>query len=244
MVLENEERKNIMILVPAFNEAKNIARVIDGCQEWGLPVVVVDDGSTDTTVSEAERVGATVIKHPENLGKGVGLVTGFNFAEKAGFEAVVTVDADGQHDPKLIGKFLDEYSATGADVIVGSRMHNLKPMPWLRRYTNRTSSLIISKIIGRRITDTQSGFRLVKTRVWLEANPKKPRYAAESELLIEVARRGGTIREVPISTIYAGSKSKMNPLLDGARFLKLALEAWLSFKRPGGRLLQAGVRED
>lgn len=142
---------DIMVLIAAFNEAPVIGDVVAGCRKWRLPVVVVDDGSSDSTVEEAERAGAQVIAHSENHGKGKALATGFDYASRNGFEAVVTLDADGQHDPDQIGLFLDEYRRNGADVIVGTRMRDVRRMPWIRRFTNRASSFVISRITGCRI---------------------------------------------------------------------------------------------
>lgn len=215
----------IMILIPVLNEAASIARVVAGCRTWDLPVVVVDDGSSDSTAKKAERAGARVIRHPSNMGKGKALATGFDYAAENGFEAVITLDGDGQHDTKQIDKFIDEFRLGNADIIIGSRMCDVKTMPWLRRLTNRATSFVISKIAGCRITDSQSGYRLVTVRAWREAGPRTSRFDTESELLISAARRAIAIREVPIRTIYGDEKSKISKVRDTLRFIRLAMRA-------------------
>ncbi len=224
----------VMILIPVLNEAVSIARVVAGCRTWNFPVVVVDDGSTDSTAEEAERAGALVIRHPSNMGKGKALATGFDYAAENGFEAVITLDGDGQHDTKQMSRFIDEYRRSNADIIIGSRMHNVKTMPWLRRLTNRATSFVISKITGCRITDSQSGYRLITVRAWREVDPRTSRFDTESEILIDAARRAIAIREVPIRTIYGDEKSKISKFRDTWRFIRLAVKALLGRKRPSG----------
>ncbi len=215
----------IMVLIPVLNEAAAIAEVVAGCRTWNLPVVVVDDGSSDSTAEEAERAGAHVIRHPGNMGKGKALATGFDYASENGFEAVITVDGDGQHDTKQIDRFIEEFRRSHADIIIGSRMRNVKTMPWLRRLTNRATSFVISKITGCRITDSQSGYRLVTVRAWREARPRTSRFDTESEFLISAARCAIAIREVPIRTIYGEEKSKISKVRDTWRFIRLAVGA-------------------
>lgn len=222
---------SVMVLIPVFNEAPSIAHVVAGCRQWDLPVVVVDDGSSDSTAEEAERAGARVMRHPENMGKGRALATGFDYASKNGFEAVITLDGDGQHDAAQIGGFIDEFRRSGADLIIGTRMRNVKLMPWLRRLTNRATSFVISKITGCRISDSQSGYRLVTVRAWREADPRTSRFDTEPELLIRAARRSLAIREVPISTIYRDGKSEIKSVRDAWRFMILVMRALVGCER-------------
>ena len=221
-----------MVLIPVLNEAALIAEVVAGCKTWNLPVVVVDDGSSDSTAEEAERAGAHVIRHSVNMGKGKALATGFDYAAKNGFEAVVTLDGDGQHDTEEMNRFIDEYRLGGADIIIGTRMHNVKTMPWLRRLTNRATSFVISRIMGYRITDSQSGYRLITVRAWFDVNPRTSRFDTESELLITGGQHGLNIREVPIRTIYGDEESKISRGRDTWRFIRLALAAMVGRRPP------------
>jgi glycosyltransferase involved in cell wall biosynthesis len=226
-----------MILIPALNEAGSIGCVTASALKWGLPVVVVDDGSSDSTAGEAENAGARVLLHDRNRGKGAALTTGFDHALQNGFDAVITLDGDGQHDPSEIGLFIEEYRRNGADIIVGSRMSDVRDMPRIRRFTNRASSFMVSRITGVRITDSQSGFRLVKTRAWQDVAPRLDRFDAEPELLFGAARKFLVITEIPISTIYKRRKSSIAPLRDTWRFLMLAFYSWMErgFGKPGGQ---------
>ncbi len=225
----------IMILIPAFNAAGFIADVVKGCLKWEFPVIVVNDGSADATAETAEGAGAIVVTHENNMGKGKALATGFDYAGRNGYEAVVTLDADGQHDPSEIGRFLEEFRSNGTDVVVGTRMRHAGSMPWLRRLVNRSSSFAISRITGARITDCHSGYRLVRTKVWQSVGPESPRFDAEPELLIGAAQRSFTISEVPVRTIYRGEKSEISPSLDAWMFIKRAFRALLNRRRAAAR---------
>jgi glycosyltransferase involved in cell wall biosynthesis len=217
-------------LIPAFNEAGHIGGVIRGVAAM-IPasgILVIDDGSTDDTVSEAEDAGAVVVRNPVNLGKGATLLKGFGImAEKPGIEAVFTLDADGQHDPAEMEIFIEAYRGKGADLVIGSRMADTKGMPALRRFTNRTTSAIISMRAGVRIEDTQSGYRLHRLSLLRNLSLVTRRFDLESEILIKAARSGARIVSVPISTIYGDEKSKINPVADTWRFVRLVFRSLL-----------------
>ena len=195
----------ICVIIPAYNEAKNVGSVVSGARQFIEDVVVVDDGSTDDTPARARQAGAILLEHKANQGKGVALKTGFDFALEKGYDAVITLDADGQHDPAEIPQFLQ--AAEEADVVVGTRAANLTGMPLIRRFTNKMSSWILSGLAGQRLTDTQSGYRLIKTRVLKKAKTKTTGFEAESEILLEAIGRGFRVVEIPIRTIYGGAKS-------------------------------------
>lgn len=210
-------------VIPAYNEEGRIQSVIAGASRHVQSVIVVDDGSRDRTADVAEGAGAVVMRHAANLGKGSALKTGLARAAEEGFEAAITLDADGQHDPEEIPRLVEEYRATGADIVLGSRMRNRAGMPFVRLATNLVTSTVISWIAGTRITDSQSGFRLIKCATAARLPVSTSRFDAESEILVKAARRGMVIREVPVSTIYGGRRSKINPLRDTCRFVKLVL---------------------
>jgi len=189
----------------------------------GLDVVVIDDGSTDATSAAAASAGAHVLVHEVNLGKGAALKTGFEYAVEKGYDAVITMDGDGQHDPSDIPNFVDAVEKCGADIIVGTRMHAVGEMPKLRIWTNRTTSRIVSLLTRRKIPDSQSGYRLIRVRVLEDVVNSfvTTRYDTESELLIRAARRGYSTASVGIKCIYSGAVSHIHPIVDTLRFMRL-----------------------
>ncbi len=188
-----------------------------------LDVLVVNDGSTDGTSRVAREAGATVVDHPENRGKGAALRTGFEYAVDRGYDAAVTMDGDGQHDPSAIPGFLEALERTGADIVVGTRMHAVGEMPRIRIWTNRTTSRVVSRLAGQAIPDSQSGFRILRVRVLKDivGSLVTSRYDTESEILIRAARRGYRVAATTIESIYTGAVSHINPVVDTLRFLRL-----------------------
>ena len=211
---------NCACVIPALNEQQAIAGVVAGCRRQGLPVYVVDDGSTDATAERARAAGATVLRHPTNQGKGQAMADGLERAAADGFEAVIFLDADGQHDPAELPAFLVAAEA-GADLVVGCRNLDAAKMPLVRRCTNRFTSWVLSRLAGRRLGDTQSGYRLVRVKVWPAIRPEAGGFAAESEMLVRAARRSLRLAEVPIRTIYGSETSHINPVRDTWRFFAL-----------------------
>ncbi|MCZ6689384.1 MAG: glycosyltransferase family 2 protein [Planctomycetota bacterium] len=217
----------VCAIIPAFNEASRIAGVVGGVQDRGVTPVVIDDGSADTTADAARREGAVVLRHSSNLGKGVALMTGFKHALDRGLDAVITLDGDGQHDPAEIPKFISHAERGGDDMVLGSRMGDVVSMPLIRKWTNQATSAVVSRLAHARIMDSQSGYRLIRTRVLRAVDLVSLRYDLESEILIQAARRGFRISEIPVRTIYEGSTSDIRPGLDALRFIRLVLRlAW------------------
>ena len=192
-----------------------------------LDVVVVNDGSTDGTSASARTAGAHVLEHKINLGKGAALKTGFEYAVEKGYDAAITMDGDGQHEPSAIPDFLDTLERCDADVLIGSRMDAVGDMPKLRIWTNRTTSRIVSLLAGQEISDSQSGYRLIRVGVLrdLVKSFVTTRYDTESELLIRAARRGYKVAAVTIRSIYAGTVSHINPFVDTLRFVRLVIRS-------------------
>lgn len=207
-------------LIPAHNEAPRIAPVIEGARRH-LSVIVVDDGSADDTAAVAEAAGAEVLRQPGNRGKGEALKAGFRRALAADAEAVVTLDADGQHDPAEIPAFLAAHERSGAELVIGVR--EFRDMPPARRLANLLGKQVLHWATGQEIPDNQSGYRLVGRRLMEAAlASEEPGFGFEVEMIVECARRGWGIAWVPIRTIYGAEKSHINPLTHLGRFLRLA----------------------
>ena len=221
----------ITALIPAHNEAPRIASVVAAARER-LPVLVVDDGSTDQTAERAREAGATVIEQRPNQGKGGALRTGFRQAIDDGAEALLTLDGDGQHDPAEISRFLEAWAGDPRpDLVIGRR--SFREMPPVRRLSNEIGRIAFSWAVGRPIPDNQSGYRLVSRRL-AEATlaSDEAGFAFEVEQITTCIRMGGTIAWVPIRTIYAGAPSHIRPLAHLREFVRIVRQARRDARRP------------
>jgi glycosyltransferase involved in cell wall biosynthesis len=217
------------VIIPAYNEAKAIAAVIKEIKKQNLDVVVIDDGSIDNTSGIAQESRAIVLRNEINEGKGESLKKGFEFALNNNFDAVLTMDGDGQHLPEEIPLFLQLAKNSDTGVFIGNRMLKTKYMPWVRILTNKFMSWLISSVAKQKIYDSQCGFRLIKKEVLKKINLVTSKYETESELLIKASRLGFKIESVPIKTIYLGEKSQINPFIDTIRFFRFILrELWIT----------------
>ncbi len=227
----------ILALIPARNEEATVGPIIRAvaCR---LPVLVIDDGSSDATASIARDAGATVISHPANMGKGAALRTGFSWALERGCAAVVTLDADGQHDPADLGRLIAAYQRGAGDLIIGER--NFAQMPLPNRYTTPLGSRLLSWALGFKVTDNQSGFRLLTRRFLERMRTHRPGYEMEVEMIWEALRLGLTVTWVPIQTIYfPNRKSGFRPVRDTLLFLRMVLR----IRRARGRSAVAAPAE-
>jgi glycosyltransferase involved in cell wall biosynthesis len=221
------EAMKTCVVIPTYNEEKEIGSLVLGIRDQGLSVVVVDDGSTDNTVRIAEKAGAVVLRNPRNHGKGASLIKGFDYALAQGFAAVVTMDGDGQHLVRDLPVFLNAAEHSGSGVFIGNRMHSPKNMPAHRLITNAIMSLFVSGLVRQKIPDTQCGFRLIKSNVLKQLGLRTSNYEIETEILLKAAALGLRIESVPISTVYAGEKSRINPFIDTLRFFRYIIrEIW------------------
>jgi glycosyltransferase involved in cell wall biosynthesis len=199
----------ILALVPAYQEAPRVGRVVEAARVH-LPVLVVDDGSSDGTADVARSAGATVLVQRPNAGKGAALRTGFAWAVDHGFDAVVTLDADGQHDPTEIPRFIEAFGDGSADLVIGRR--DFRRMPPVRRVSNVVGGWAMSWAAGRPIPDNQSGYRLLSRRLMeAVAVSDEHGFEYEIEMITTCIRRGYVLAWVPIRTIYAGEPSHIRP---------------------------------
>ncbi len=215
--------KPCLIVIPAYNEAIHIADVVHAALPHG-PVLVVDDGSTDDTVRLALRAGAVVERQWPNQGKGAALQAGFRRALVWGYDLVVTLDADGQHDPNEIGAFMEAYRRAPADLIIGQRAFH--EMPPIRRLANTLGRKLFSWAIGRPIPDNQSGYRLLRRRL-IEAllDHDERGFEFEVAMITICIRQGYRLGWVPIRTIYNGGASHIHPWKHTLNFVRVALAA-------------------
>jgi glycosyltransferase involved in cell wall biosynthesis len=212
----------VVAVLPARNEAPTVGHVVLGLARLGIPALVVDDGSTDATGREASEAGAGVLRLEGGTGKGAAVRAGLKAARRLGYDAALLMDADGQHLPGDASRLLACRQRTGADIVVGSRMRTPDNMPWARWLTNGLMSLVLSLLSGLRLSDSQSGFRLVDLAATSALKLRADAFDIESELLIEAARMGLEVREVAIRTVYVtGRRSRIVWYRDLVRFLRL-----------------------
>lgn len=213
-------RATVAAIIPAYFEEKHVADVVERTLKQVDHVLVVDDGSADATTENARAAGAVVIKHERNGGKGESIKTGLRYWLERGFQHVIILDADGQHLPEEIARFIAA-APSGADLLIGTRMNDVRQMPLVRRVVNRYMSRRISRVCGQEVPDTQCGFRMLTARVIPHVLEGAERFDYETEVLFIVSRNGGQIESVPISTVYGDEVSSIHPVKDSIRFLKL-----------------------
>lgn len=208
-----------LIIIPALNAAETIAAIVRNCKAVNERVLVVDDGSTDGTAGIAREAGAEVVSHPVNRGKGAALKTGFAYALDQGFDAVVSLDADGQHLPAEIPKFFLAREESGADLIIGGRAHLFGQMLPRRRFANRFSARCIAFASKTNVTDSQSGYRLYSAQLLRAIRLRTDGFEMESEVIVQAGRRGFKILLIPIDLAFVDgqSTSHYKPLMDTVR---------------------------
>ena len=232
----------MIVIVPALNEQETVAAVIaDIRRDLGADVLVVDDGSTDRTAEIARRSGASVVRHPFNLGVGAALRTGFRFAEAHGYQIAMQIDADGQHDPHEAARLLEGVQA-GSDIVVGSRFASGSgeyQVAFVRRTSMKLLSAVLSRRIGRPITDTTSGFRAFsRSAIELFATQYPSAYLSDTvESLLIAHYNGLSVEEVPVSMHERmGGVASNNWFRSAYHLVRLVLVITLSrSRRPLGK---------
>ncbi len=212
--------EDLCIVMPAYNEARHIGNVLEELKNRGANVIVVDDGSSDETAKIAGKYEfVSVHRLSCNEGKGVAIKEGISLAKREGFKWILLMDADGQHLPSDIDKFLSQVSSD-VGMVCGNRMNNPEGMPLIRRFTNFVMSSIISLYVLRWIPDTQCGYRLIRSEAIDPEDLTGDRYEIETDLILRVRERGWEVRSVPIESVYRKEVSSyINPIRDTVRFI-------------------------
>ena len=238
---------SIIAIIPAYNEATTIADIVRRTQPFVTKIIVVDDGSQDSTALHAQQAGAQVRRQPFNQGKGVALWCGMQAALAEGATAVITLDADGQHCPEDLPKLLDVHQRRPDALLIAARLEHRHRAPRLRRFANAMADFWVSWAAGWPIRDTQSGFRLYPALLLHQLSPPRQGqggFVFESELLIRAVQRGYYPVTVAVATLYlVGSRpSHYRPWQDTLRITRMV--AWSLLKRglyPLGLLRSLGA---
>ncbi|PIZ04684.1 MAG: glycosyltransferase family 2 protein [Gammaproteobacteria bacterium CG_4_10_14_0_8_um_filter_38_16] len=195
----------IAVLIPAYNEVQTIEQIVNACSCYTQRLIVVDDGSTDGTASLLQHTAATVVSHKKNLGKGAALLAGFRIAVAQCAGGVITIDADGQHNPADLPHFLSLISSSPDTLIIGARRLAAQAAPKKRLYANKIADFFISLAAQKRLYDTQSGYRYYPIsflKKYLTNTEKEKHFAFESDILISAVKAGVPIAYVNIESCY------------------------------------------
>ncbi len=216
------EKRKICAIIPAFNEEKHLDQVILETKKHVDFVIVVDDGSSDTTAEIAEKSADIFLRHSINGGKGVALQTGFLCAKREGADIIVTIDADLQHDASKIPDFVSTLDEKKADIVIGARGLG-KSAPIVYRFGNFVLNTTFRLLYGQKITDTQSGYRAFRMSTYSKYSWQSSGYDVETEMLTNARKHGLKLCEIPIATKYHNSY-KGTTIFDGVKiFCKMLL---------------------
>ncbi len=203
---------SIAALIPAYNCADRVGRVVSGIRRHISDVLVVDDGSTDATGSAAREAGARLVVHPENRGKGPAVRSGLAVLLGEPHAAVLMLDADGQHDPDDAPAFLA--AAAGADFVLGNRLWKPEAIPARRFWTNFIGTRALQLMSGFPLEDSQCGYRLVASALLRRMGLVGNRYSVDTEIIVRAGKLRGRFAHVPVQVIYAGAPSHYRPVWD------------------------------
>jgi glycosyltransferase involved in cell wall biosynthesis len=215
--------EGVVCVIPAYRAERTLPGVLHTLRA-SLPnarIIVVDDGSPDDTGAIAKNFADWTIRLRANQGKGAALRAGFEEVLRANEDVVLTLDADGQHDPAYASALLA--ALDGFDVVIGERVRAGSPMPLRRRMTNAMASAAIARVAGVRLQDTQSGFRAIRRAVLQRVRARGDRYEFETDFLIRAARAGFRVRNATVPTVY-GAVSHFRAVSDSARIVRTIWE--------------------
>ena len=208
--------------IPAYNEERTIGKVVVRALPFVDQVLVCDDGSADMTAAIAEKLGAKVIRHEQNMGKGEAFRSLFSACREMGADIMITIDGDDQHDPADIPKLVDPLAKGYADVVIGARFHgDNKGIPSYRKVGNR----LLNSVTMGGVSDTQSGFRAYNKKAIESLRPSETGMGVDSEILMDASRQGLRVMEVPVSVMYGiGKTSTHNPIYHTVDVLTSAIK--------------------
>ncbi len=218
----SENTNKVCAVIPFYNEAKFINEIICDTLNYVDYAIAVNDGSDDGFSIDCPKENFEIISHERNLGKGNALKTGFERAIELGFDFTVTLDADFQHPPEFIPKFVEAVKTS--DVVVGNRMRSISSMPVLRKISNTLSSMLLTVKTGTAMKDAQNGFRIFRATRLNEILPTFSGFEAESEMLVKAAKAGLKISFIDVPTIYNDNESKMRNVETIIGFLKVLIK--------------------
>jgi len=223
----------IIIGIPAYNEEKNIGKILVKLGKIANEIIVCDDGSSDLTGEISEKMGAVVVTHPKNLGYGAGIRSIFLKAKEMDADILVTFDADGQHRVQDIQKVIEPIIGDEADISIGSRFldENGKNVPRYRKVGIKTITSVTNTALDTKLTDSQSGFRAYNKKILDEIIPSEYGMSVSTEILIKASKKGFRIKEVPIVILYEGDTSTHSPVSHGVSVL-LDTMKFISIERP------------
>ena len=235
------------VLIPAYNEAGTIREVVEAVLVHADRVLVISDGSTDGTVERLAGLPVEVLAHAENRGKGLRLAEGLDRAFRDGADCVLTLDADGQHDPAEIPAFLAAARRAPEALILGERVGDRRSMPALRATSIGVGDFFISWAAGRRLRDCQCGMRLYPAELWARMRipaHERRHFVFETAVLLRATEAGGDIARVPIAARYAGyvqRPSRFRPVVDTLRIAGQVGRSLVRGARPKGLLIALGL---
>ena len=223
----------ITVGIPAYNEEKNIAIIIENLREITDTIIVCNDGSTDKTGKIAEKMGAIVINHERNLGYGAAIRTLFLKARELGSDILVTLDSDGQHRIEDVMPVAEPIIKNQADMVIGSRFleGNQKNIPKYRKAGIKFITKLANTSLEENVTDSQSGFRAYSKNILSEITPSEHGMGVSNEILIKSSKKGFKIAEVPIVVSYEGETSTHHPISHGAT-VTLSTLKFISIEHP------------
>ena len=223
----------ITVGIPAFNEEKNIASIIQKLSKVADIVIVCNDGSTDNTAKIAEKMGAIVITHQQNLGYGEAIRSLFLKARELDSDMLVTLDSDGQHRISDVLPIVDPILKNQADLVIGSRFltENQKDMPKYRKIGIKMITTLANTSLDESVTDSQSGFRAYSKNILFEITPSEKGMGVSNEILMKASKKNFKIIEVPIVVSYEGDTSTQHPLSHGVS-VTLSTLKFISIEHP------------
>jgi glycosyltransferase involved in cell wall biosynthesis len=217
-----------VVCIPAYDEERTIAKVIIDAQRYSSKVIVCDDGSADMTATIAERLGARVIRHQSNVGKGEALRSLFLASREEGADIMVTIDGDGQHDPNEIPSLVSLIADGKADIVIGARLDGTNKIPTHRRFGNK----VLNIVTAQGVTDTQSGFRAYSRRAFNEILPGEKGMGVDSEILMDASQKGMKITEIRASVRYGIGKTSTHNAVFHTLDVLLSVLKLVSIRHP------------